>query len=416
MLSLLGGTALRGRSLYTLYLVVFLSELGVSSSFPLRLLYAQAHHATPTQLGMMAGIFFLSPLVVQLPIGWLIDRWGRVPLLILGVAGHAVIGVLYILFSAPVELILWRGLEGVALAAILPAVNAYIADVTPVEHRAEAFGVLSAAMNGGLLLGPLAGGLVGQFYGFTPAYVLSAGCNALGALLLLGAIHEPARHAAHRDGPQAGAWRELVTLPLLGLYLAAAAGQSVMGVLSALWTIWIRDLGGSYTYIGMNFTVFALPQILLGALAGRLGDRRGRAGMLIGAGLIIGAIYASYGVITNLAAILTLGIIEGIALVVQQPILQSLLTEASPPWARGRVQGIAAMAGAVGGGGAALASFPLYHLSRPVPFLMAGLVVAVGSSIAALSAAALGRRAAALRHETNRAPGAIPTEPPGVLS
>src|SRR5690554_7657946 len=37
-------------------------------------------------------------------------------------------------------------------------------------------------------------------------------------------------------------------------------------ILSALWSIWVVDLRGSYSYIGATFTVFALPQILLRAI------------------------------------------------------------------------------------------------------------------------------------------------------
>jgi len=46
-------------------------------------------------------------------------------------AAHAVISFFYIAFSAPAELIALRFVEGVSLAAVRPAVNAYIADAVP---------------------------------------------------------------------------------------------------------------------------------------------------------------------------------------------------------------------------------------------------------------------------------------------
>ena len=45
--------------------------------------------------------------------------------------GHALISLLYIVFNAPVELIALRFVEGITIAAVRPAANAYIADVTP---------------------------------------------------------------------------------------------------------------------------------------------------------------------------------------------------------------------------------------------------------------------------------------------
>jgi hypothetical protein len=47
-----GGYAVQQRDLRLLYAAVFLSFLGASVTFPLRLLYAQAHHATPAELGV----------------------------------------------------------------------------------------------------------------------------------------------------------------------------------------------------------------------------------------------------------------------------------------------------------------------------------------------------------------------------
>ncbi|HWE64230.1 MAG TPA: MFS transporter, partial [Chloroflexota bacterium] len=88
LLRLLGGRSLRQRDLRSLSIAVFLTELGVSAAFPLRLLYAQAHHATPVQLGLIASVFFLAPILIQIPLGWLVDRWGRVPVLLLGMVSH----------------------------------------------------------------------------------------------------------------------------------------------------------------------------------------------------------------------------------------------------------------------------------------------------------------------------------------
>ncbi len=204
----LGGRAMRQRDLRMLLIAVFLTELGVSAAFPLRLLYAQAHHATPAELGMMAGAFFLAPVLCQMPLGWLVDRWGRVPVLLFGMIGHAIIGVAYIIFNSPVDLISLRFLEGVVIAGVQPATAAYIADVTSEDHRAEAYGVLSAAGSGGLLIGPLFGGIVGQQFGFVGADMLSVvfGLGGPGAGLDPGA-GPPSRH------PRLRAIRAVAAIP-----------------------------------------------------------------------------------------------------------------------------------------------------------------------------------------------------------
>lgn len=393
VLGMFGGYAFRQRDLRLLYIAIFLSFLGASVTFPLRLLYARAHHATPAELGLMAAAFLLAPLLAQLPMGWLVDRWGRVPVFVFGLVSHTLISLLYIFFTAPLELVALRFLEGISVAAFQPSISAYIADVTPEEHRSEAYGAMSATLNAGLLIGPLVGGVIGQRFGFAAAFAINVVVEALALVVVWGRIREPRLHEArHESGAGAVSWRTFISIPLLGAYVAFFSGQIVMGMLSALWTIWIHDLGGSFIYIGATMTVFALPQIFVGAAAGRLVDRVGRAPLLLCGGILVSVVYISYGFISDLTAILVLGVVEGFFIVFQQPAAQSLLVAAVPSEVRGRAQGLAGAAGAIGGAAAAFFSLPLYHTARPLPFIMAGGAMTIGSIVAAGGALVYERR------------------------
>jgi MFS family permease len=388
---IVGGYALSRRDLRLLYAAMFLSFLGASMTFPLRLLYAQRNHASPTELGVMAGSFVLAPLLAQLPMGWLVDRWGRVPVLLFALIAHPIISLLYIPLSTPVDLIGLRFLEGITVAAFQPAINAYIADVTPEEHRSEAYGAFGATLNGGMLIGPLIGGVIGQYFGFTAAFVANFAIEVLAVPLVIGHVHEPRVHRAHHEEGRVS-WRDLFSLPLISIYAAFFCIQTVMGMLGSLWTIWVHDLGGSFTFIGVTFTVFALPQILLGASAGRFADRWGRARFLLVSGVLAGLIYASYGFLTNLAVITVIGVVEGCVIVFQMPVVQGFLAAASPSRARGRAQGMAGAAGSIGATVSAFASLPLYHQARPIPFVAAGAMMMIGALIGSSGAALFARR------------------------
>jgi len=398
MMRMVGGSALGRGDVTLLYAAMFLSFLGASVVFPLRLLYARAQHATPIELGLMASSFLVAPVVAQLPAGWLVDRWGRVPVLMAGMVAHALISLLYIVLNTPLDLIGLRFVEGVSVAAIRPAVSAYIADVTPEEHRSEAYGVLSATFSGGMLFGPLIGGVIGQYLGFAAAYGANVAIEVVAVGLIWGRLREPVVQRAEASGTgdmAAGGsvpWRRLLTLPLLGAYLAIFCTQSVMGIMGALWSIWISDLGGSEAYIGATFTVFALPQIFLGAFAGRMSDRLGRALLIAVPGVLVSVIYVAYGFVANLGWIMALGVAEGIIFVFGQPAAQGLLADASPPEARGRVQGLSGVIGALGGASFAFASLPLYHVARPLPWILAGVVMTAGSIVAGLGALVYERR------------------------
>ncbi|MCA9262522.1 MAG: TCR/Tet family MFS transporter [Planctomycetales bacterium] len=97
-------------------------------------------------------------------IGNLSDRFGRRPVLLLAL-GALVVDYLIMGFAASISvLFLGRLLAGICGATFSTA-QAYIADVTVPEKRAQAFGLVGAAFGIGFILGPGIGGLLG---GITP--------------------------------------------------------------------------------------------------------------------------------------------------------------------------------------------------------------------------------------------------------
>src|SRR5467141_1697256 len=102
--------------------------------------------------------FFFAPVI-----GVLSDRFGRRPVLLLSSLG---LGLDYIVMAvAPT--IGWLFLGGILsgiTASSIPTAFAYIADVTPKEQRAGAFGMIGAAFGVGFTLGPAIGGFVETRY------------------------------------------------------------------------------------------------------------------------------------------------------------------------------------------------------------------------------------------------------------
>lgn len=125
-----------------------------------------------TAWGLMQFVF--SPIL-----GALSDAHGRRPILLFSTLG---LGLDYILMAVAPDLVwlfIGRLISGVTAASFSTA-NAYIADVTPPENRAGAFGLVGAAFGIGFVLGPALGGIMGDLDPRLPFWV-AAGLTLVNA-------------------------------------------------------------------------------------------------------------------------------------------------------------------------------------------------------------------------------------------
>jgi DHA1 family tetracycline resistance protein-like MFS transporter len=106
--------------------------------------------------GFMVMQFFCSPIQ-----GALSDRFGRRPIILLSNLGLGVDFLIMALAGSLPLLFIGRLLSGITAASFSTA-NAYVADVTPPERRAAAFGKLGMAFGLGFTLAPVVGGFLGD--------------------------------------------------------------------------------------------------------------------------------------------------------------------------------------------------------------------------------------------------------------
>ncbi len=111
--------------------------------------------------------FVFSPII-----GGLSDQYGRRPVLLFSLFGFAADYVFLALAPTIGWLFLGRAISGITGASFATA-NAYIADVTEPEKRAQSYGLLGAAFGIGFIIGPTLGGFLGQ-YGNRIPFVVSA--------------------------------------------------------------------------------------------------------------------------------------------------------------------------------------------------------------------------------------------------
>ena len=112
--------------------------------------------------GWFAFVFAIMQFVFSPVLGVLSDRFGRRPVILLSNLGLGLDYVVMALAPSLSWLFLGRIISGITTSSI-PTAMAYIADVTPREKRAGAFGLIGVAFGIGFAFGPALGGLLGDF-------------------------------------------------------------------------------------------------------------------------------------------------------------------------------------------------------------------------------------------------------------
>lgn len=234
--------------------------------------------------GIFVAIWSLMQFLFSPFIGALSDRFGRRPLILLSNFG---LGFDYVLMALAPNLgllFIGRVVSGIT-AATIPTAYAYIADVTPPEKRAGAFGMVGAAFGLGFILGPALGGMLGGINPHLPFWI-AAGLSLLNAMYGLFVLPEslPRNRRASFHWTRAnpvGSLNLLRSHPeLLGLATVGVLFNLAHEVLPSVFVLFTQN---RYQWgpmqVGLTLAVVGVCGVIVqGGLAqpivGRLGERR----------------------------------------------------------------------------------------------------------------------------------------------
>jgi MFS family permease len=369
---------LRNRTLLAVSLAVCAAFTGIGMVVPVRVLYAESRGASLAIIGAMASSYLISNFLFQYPSGWLADRWGRKPMMILSLAVQAMLSAVYLVINDPVLFIILRFAEGAAAAAFLPSARALITDAVPPKQRGEAFGIFSAFFNAGFLLGPALGGLLAAT-GYATAFIGAVIFRLVAVVIVVTMIHVKVRGEQEiEEAARPVSLRTLFKIGLAGAYILAFGDYLFIGFDISLTALWLHDhLGASIAVIGFAYVAFSIPGIIVAPFGGRVADRRRRSSLILIFGLAQVPIYIIYGLANTILIVVIFFIIHGVIYSMMAPAVDAHVAASTIAGARARIQGLYSAAGLVGGFAGASGCTFLYGLNFRLPLYTIGVVFGV---------------------------------------
>ncbi len=338
------------KALVVILAAVTLDAVGIGLIFPiLPALLRDVGHTTEvaTLLGVMLALYSACQFLFSPILGVLSDRFGRRPVLLLSLAGAA-IDYLIMAFAPQLwMLVLGRAISGITSANMAVA-TAYITDISTEEERARRFGLFHAMFGIGFIIGPVLGGILGDFWVRAP-FIAAALLNAVNFALALFVL--PESRAGQKGAsftwdtlnpfkPLKWALTFSALIPMMAIFVIMNFVGTMYG------TIWAMFGEDSFQWSGMMiglslgaFGVFhaGAQAFLTGPAVARLGERWA---LIVGMGCELTALvilgFATQGwILFALAPLFALG---GIGM----PALQSLTTTQVGPDKQGQLQGVLA--------------------------------------------------------------------------
>ncbi len=295
--------------------------------------------------GYLTFSFAIMQFLFGPTVGNLSDRFGRRPVLLVSLFAMAVDYVIMAV-AGSIWLLLAGRLFGGITAATHSVANAFVADISKPEEKAQNFGLVSAAFGIGFVLGPLLGGLLATFGPRAPfimAAVLAGGNFILGYFVLPETVTDRIRRPFEwRRANPFGAFVNIAHLPglkvMLTIYLLY---QTAFWVYPAVWSYFGQErFGWSPAMVGISLAVFGISMAvaqgwLIRIVIPRFGERKTVLyGLLLDAAVFVGTAFIANGwIVLGLTPLSAMAAMAG-------PAMQGVMSRAASDDQQGELQGL----------------------------------------------------------------------------
>ena len=357
-------------------LISALRLLGIFLMLPIFSAYAVRYpNASLALAGVAFGIYALSQCVFQIPLGWASDRWGRRPVLVMGLALFSLGSLGCALATDIYGLIFARALQG--SAAVGSVALAALADFTRPSVRTQAFTITGIAIGSAFMIGLLGGPVLAAHIGLNGLFYVLAALGFL-AMLLAWTSFPQAREASQHEPPLA-LKPILFSIDLRPIFIATFVLSFALNLFFFTYPLSWTEIGLEKADLWKVYMIIFLPSIVLVFPYMRRAEKRGhyRLPILLGwvtatAGYVVYLFGAQHDFLLYLS-----GAAFFLGYSLFQPMLPAFLTQRIPQGGRGAATGVYTFFGFVGSSLGGMLAGALIHISPSLPeFLGVILLVA----------------------------------------
>jgi MFS family permease len=186
------------RATASLALVFSVRLLGLFMVYPVFAAYAGGlSDANPYLIGEALGIYGLTQGLLQIPFGLLSDKFGRKPMIVIGLLLFAAGSVVAAYSTSISGIIFGRALQGAG--AVGSVILAMLADLTSEESRTKSMAMVGITIGGSFLIALVIGPIIASFVGVTGLFWLMAVLGLAGIAIVVFLVPTPRLLEVHRD-------------------------------------------------------------------------------------------------------------------------------------------------------------------------------------------------------------------------
>ena len=288
----------RHETLFWVCLLIFVNQLGFGSIVPVVPLYADAFGVSAAAIGATIAVYGAARFAMNVPTGYLADRFGRHKALALG-------GLLTVIgnFASGMSDVYWeflagRFIAGAGAATVITGTQIVVADISTRRNRGRMMAVYQGVFLFAVGFGPVPGGVLADAFSLRAPFFAYAALGGVVSLLAwfripdTGAIGREAAAAAGQIRPpllqQLAVLRYQRGFVLIAIVSFAAFFARTGGLFNLIPTQADNELGLSPSQIGLGLGAISLVGLALAYPSGALVDRFGRKTVIVPSTLVAG--------------------------------------------------------------------------------------------------------------------------------